>query len=124
MLFTKIFLWTSAILCGLMAAIVVRIVCKEAYTMFRHRKKKKGPCIRTIGHFYWTIIGPLSKLTVRSYMDSGTDFDDKNWAIGNYFASERNAFYWVRAVQYLLASRNREESKEERQQYPDTDKEE
>lgn len=58
---------------------------------FHTRHIYRGPVTREIGKVYYTIIGPLIKLEVRRYIDSGTSFDIRNHQMGIYFETESDA---------------------------------
>lgn len=59
------------------------------------------PSKRVAGDKYYTIVGPLVKMKVRSYVDDGTFFHSRNYALGNYFASEVQAQHRMLEIQYL-----------------------
>lgn len=56
---------------------------------------------REVGKQYYTIIGPLIKLEVRRYVDTGSRFDIRNHEMGIYFETESDAEHRIQKIENL-----------------------
>lgn len=83
------------------ASFIISLFWSFGRRFYLRGKRYRGPVERKAGQHYYTIVGPLSNLWVKSYIDAGTLFDMRNYQKGIYFLSESDALKRVDEIEEL-----------------------